>query len=134
MLHKLRNKKLGQLPLPAFPDVGCNLLRKTKAGFFACPGNVGGKYHPIRMFGVEQWTVCGKRFLDVDVYSDSGYPFFVNGTGQVRFVGNPSASGVDQEGGGFHETESLVVYQAGGLLIIGGMDADHVSLAKKGFQ
>ena len=86
------------------------------------------------MLRVEVRMIEREGLFLVDVDADAGDAAFIDGTDEVRFHGDAAAAGVHHEGGGLHLAEAGIVDEAGGALVVGGVDADDIGSGQQFVQ
>ena len=109
-------------------DVFEHNLHEAFARGRACPGNVRSD---VAVTGREQWIVGTGRLLREYVYAGGIDGAVVKCIGKVLFVDERAASGIDEDGGGLHQSEPFCIYHLAGGVGEGTVQADDVTFAEQ---
>ncbi len=102
--------------------------------FAGAPGGVGGDEEIVEAGGAgdEEGVVGGGRFGRQDIDGGSADRAGLQGGDEVGFVDEITASGVDEDGTGFHQFQGIAVDEMAGLGSERAMLRDGVGSGKKG--
>ena len=85
----------------------------------------------VAVTGREQWIVGTGRLLREYVYAGGIDGAVVKCVGKVLFVDERAASGIDEDGGGLHQSEPFCIYHLAGGVGEGTVQTDDVTFAEQ---